>query len=102
MVEQYKALNKGQVNNAGFITVAQGSDAKGHMLTNRYIVDIKSILGAAHLVPEPGSGKRFWVNNFIDTETFNDIRCQSGPISGPGIYKLDSQQPYKRARGLKK
>ena len=84
MVEQYKAMNKGEVNSAGFVTVARGSDSKGHMLTNRYIVNIKSILGAAHLVPEPGSSKKFWVNNFIDLETFNDICCQSGPIPGPG------------------
>ena len=82
-------MNKCEVNNAGFITDAGGSDLKGHMLTNRYIVNIKSILGAAHLVPEPGSSKKFWVNNFIDLETFNDICCQSGPIPGLGISKLN-------------
>ena len=92
MVEQYKAMNKGEVNSAGFVTVARGSDSKGHMLTNRYIVNIKSILGAAHLVPEPGSSKKFWVNNFIDLETFNDICCQSGPIPGPGISKLNKRR----------
>ncbi len=66
MDDQYKAKNKGEVNGAGFVTVIQGSEAKGHMLTNRYIVNIKSILGAAHLVAEPGSSMMFWVNNFID------------------------------------
>ena len=85
-------MNKGEVNSAGFITVTRGSDSKGHMLTNRYIVNIKSILGAAHLVPEPGSSKKFWVNNFIDLETFNDICCQSGPIPGPGISKLNKRR----------
>ena len=98
MVEQYKAMNKGEVNGAGFVTVIQGSEAKGHMLTNRYIVNIKSILGAAHLVPEPGSSMKFWVNNFIDLETFNDIHCQLGPIPGPGISKLDTWQTNNRVR----
>ena len=98
MVEQYKAMNKGEVNGAGFVTVIQESEAKGHMLTNRYIINIKSILGAAHLVPEPGSSMKFWVNNFIDLETFNDIRCQSGPIPDSGISKLDTQQTSNRVR----
>ena len=98
MVEQYKVMNKGEVNGAGFVTVIQGSEAKDHMLTNRYIVNIKSILEAAHLVPEPGSSMKFWVNNFIDLETFNDIHCQLGPIPGPGISKLDTQQTNNRVR----
>ena len=59
IVEQYKAMNKGEVNSAGFVTVIQGSEAKDHMLTNRYIINIKSILGAAYLVPEPGSSMKF-------------------------------------------
>ena len=59
MVEQYKAMNKGEVNGAGFVTVIQGSEAKGHMLTNRYIINMKSILGVTHLVPEPGSSMKF-------------------------------------------
>ena len=95
-------MNKGEVNGAGFVTVIQGSEAKGHMLTNRYIINIKSILEAAHLVPEPGSSMKFWVNNFIDLETFNDIHYQSGPIPGPvpgpGISKLDTQQTNNKVR----
>jgi len=91
-------MNKGEVNDKGFVTVIQGSEAKGHMLTNRYIINIKSILGAAHLVPEPGSSMKFWVNNFIDLETFNDIHYQLGPIPGPGISKLDTWQTNNRVR----
>ena len=98
MVEQYKAMNKDEVKSMGFVTVIQGSEAKGHMLTNRYIVNIKSILGAAHLIPEPESSMKFWVNNFIDLETFNDIHCQSGPIPDSGISKLDTQQTNNKVR----
>ena len=73
------------------LLMQEAATQKGHMLTNRYIVNIKSILGAAHLVPELESSKKFWVNYYINLETFNDICCQSGPISGSGISKLNEQ-----------
>src|SRR5947209_10674766 len=98
MVEQYKAMNNGKVNSVGFVTVAKGGDSKGHRLTNRYIVNIKSILRAAHIVPEPGSNKKFWVNNFINLETFNNIHCQTGPVYSPGVSKLDPRQTSNSAR----
>ena len=58
----------------GLVTVTKGTSSSG---TSLIIVNIKAILGMAHLVPETaGNGvdtQRWYVNNRIDLETFNRI-----------------------------
>src|SRR5436305_7533276 len=80
------------------LLMQEAATQKGHMLTNRYIVNIKSILGAAHLVPELESSKKFWVNYYINLETFNDICCQSGPIHEPAAWDINQTAEQKRER----
>ena len=48
------------------VTVQQREDAREFT-----IVDVGTILGLAHLIPE--AGRRWLVNNRIDLRTFNEI-----------------------------
>ncbi len=39
----------------------------------RQVVDISCFQRAAHVVPTDIWEKRFWINNYIDLETYNDV-----------------------------
>jgi hypothetical protein len=75
MVESLLAEKGGQVDEtSGLVTV--GKRTKGGIKGSHYTtVNVKSILGMAHLIPElPGSENCKWiVNSRIDLKTFNEI-----------------------------
>ena len=66
-VQMLSPVNSGRVSDVhGLVTVQQREDAREFT-----IVDIGTILGLAHLIPE---ADRLWlVNNRIDLRTFNEI-----------------------------
>ena len=60
-------VNSGRVSDVhGLVTVQQREDSREFP-----IVDIGTILGLAHLIPE--ADRRWLVNNRIDLRTFNEI-----------------------------
>ena len=65
--EMLSPVNSGSASNVhGLVTVQQREDARDFT-----IVDVGTILGLAHLIPEED---RCWlVNNRIDLRTFNEI-----------------------------
>ena len=66
-VRMLSPVNSGRVSNVhGLVTVQQREDAQEFT-----IVDIGTILGLAHLIPE--ADRRWLVNNQIDLRTFNVI-----------------------------
>ena len=66
-VQMLSPVNSGRVSDVhGVVTVQQREDAREFA-----IVDVGTILGLAHLIPE---ADRSWlVNNAIDVRTFNEI-----------------------------
>ena len=58
----------------GLVTLTVGT-ARGPNKATEIVVGIKRIMGMAHLVPETAEtdNKRWYVNNWIDLETFNRI-----------------------------
>ena len=60
-------VNSGRASDIhGLVTVQQREDAREFT-----IVDVGTILGLAHLIPE--ADRRWLVNNRIDLRTFNEI-----------------------------
>ena len=66
-VQMLSPVNSGSVSDVhGLVTVQQREDAREFT-----IVDVGTILGLAHLIPE--ADRRWLVNNRIDLRTFNEI-----------------------------
>lgn len=66
-VQMLSPVNSGRVSDVhGLVTVQQREDAREFT-----IVDVGTILGLAHLIPE--ADRRWLVNNRIDLRTFNEI-----------------------------
>jgi hypothetical protein len=71
LVDRLFAENSGKPQDAsGLVTVITTGSVASTM-----VVNIKRILGMAHLVPESVArdNKRWYVNNRIDLETFNRV-----------------------------
>ena len=71
LVNRLFAENSGKPHDSnGLVTVVRMGSTASTM-----IVNIKQILGMAHLVPESAArdNKRWYVNNWIDLETFNRV-----------------------------
>jgi len=66
-VQKLTAVNSGRLSDThGLVTVQLREDAREFT-----VVDIGTILGLAHLIPE--TGRRWLVNSRIDLRTFNEI-----------------------------
>ena len=66
-VQMLSPVNSGHASDVhGLVTVQQREDARGFT-----IVDVGTILGLAHLIPE--ADRRWLVNSRIDLRTFNEI-----------------------------
>jgi len=66
-VQMLTPVNSGRLSDQhGLVTVQMREDARGFT-----IVDIGTILGLAHLIPE--EDRRWLVNSRIDLRTFNEV-----------------------------